>query len=101
MIEERDFGRILIIALTFHRLPRTVVYTQNGPLTAYLDPAALLFFFSQGRWESQKPWQRRAMHLLESKTALFVIFVVKSSVILPVLCGCLPQPSERRPGRGG
>lgn len=33
-------GCILIIALTFHGLPRTVVYTQNVPLTAYLNPAS-------------------------------------------------------------
>lgn len=41
--DRRSFiGYILIIALTFHRLPRTVVYTQNVPLTAYMNPASLL-----------------------------------------------------------
>lgn len=35
-------GCILIIALTFHRLPRTVVYTLNVPLTAYLNPSRFL-----------------------------------------------------------
>lgn len=39
-------GCILIIALTFHRLPRTVVYTQNVLLTAYMSTASL---FSQRR----------------------------------------------------
>lgn len=37
---------VLIIALTFHRLLRSVVYTQNGLLTAYLNPA--LHFHREG-----------------------------------------------------
>lgn len=34
-------GCILIIALTFHRLPRAVVYKQNVAETSYLHPAVV------------------------------------------------------------
>lgn len=37
-------GCILIIALPFRTLPRTVVYTQNVPLTTYLHSHFLIFF---------------------------------------------------------
>lgn len=85
-------GCILIIALTFHRVPRTLVYTQNVPLTAYLNPASL-FARREGTSSEVLAMHRNAYAQFKSSIVCFRYSAMKSSVMKLVLSACLLQPS--------